>query len=115
MELEERRSKLVALKVAELADSLKYLMLGCDEKLMKRNRTEEMRNLKTLPLLGCFTIAKCGVRFEEPSLSDFMAMPLDKPLEMANLKLMVTNRDEKTNYLVGALLELSNGRTSEIF
>ena len=44
-----------------------------------------------------------------------MAMPLDKPLEMANLKLMVTNRDEKTNYLVGALLELSNGRTSEIF
>ena len=28
-------------------------------------------------------------------------MPLDKPLEMANLKLLVTNRDEKTNYLVG--------------
>ena len=66
-------------------------------------------------MLGCDTLAKCGVHFEAPSPSDFMAMPLDKPLEMANLKLMVTNRDEKTNYLVGALLELSNGRTSEIF
>ena len=44
-----------------------------------------------------------------------MAMPLDKPLEMANLKLMVTNRDEKTNYLVGALLELSTGSASKMF
>ena len=66
-------------------------------------------------MLGCDTLAKCGVHFEAPSPNDFKAMSLGKPLEMANLKLMVTNRDEKTNYLVGALLELSNGSASKTF
>jgi hypothetical protein len=77
-------------------------MPGCEEKLMKRKRTKDINRIIKLPLLGCNTLAKCGVHFEEPSASHFMAMPLDKPLKMANLKLMVTNRDEKTNYLVGA-------------
>ena len=69
---------------------------------MKRKRTKDINRIIKLPLLGCNSFAKCGFSFEEPKAGDFMAMPIDKPLEMANLKLIVTNRDEKTNYIVGA-------------
>jgi len=44
-----------------------------------------------------------------------MTMPFDQPLDLVSLKLMVTQREEKTNFLVGAQIEMSNGKTSELF